>query len=168
MIERLGLSLKNSWADEKDNVYIIYTLAEVMQNVSCSKSKALKILAELDNGYIKRKHQGQGKPDLIFLVDIFAGKASAKKEKCANKTDTQNEDLQKTNSMECKDDTPGCTKNNPPELCKTDSNNNKYKNNKINNNNHILSFKESAEFIIITGADAKCCIAKNVGYIVVA
>ena len=36
MLERMSLSVKNRWFDEKNRVYIIFTLEEVMETFACS------------------------------------------------------------------------------------------------------------------------------------
>lgn len=48
MLDRMALSVKNHWIDDKDRVYIIFTLEQVMEYMNCGKDKGVKILAELD------------------------------------------------------------------------------------------------------------------------
>ena len=63
-------------------------MEEVMENLNCSKNKALKSLSELDTdtgiGLIERVKQGQGKPTIIyvknFLLDEKSGSDFPKKE----------------------------------------------------------------------------------------
>ncbi len=80
MLERMSLSVKNRWFDEKNRVYIIFTLEEVMETFACSERKAGRLLGELDTktgiGLIEKKRQGLGKPNLIYLknfIDIKDG-----------------------------------------------------------------------------------------------
>jgi hypothetical protein len=88
MLDRMSLSVKNSWFDEEAHVYIYYSMEEVMEHLNCSKNKALKCLAELDTedgiGLIERVKQGQGKPTIIyvknFLLDIENVSDSQKRE----------------------------------------------------------------------------------------
>ena len=75
MLERMSLSVKNRWLDEKNRVYIIYTLEEVMETFACSERKAGRLLGELDTktgiGLIEKKRQGLGKPNLIYLKNFL-------------------------------------------------------------------------------------------------
>lgn len=75
MLERMSLSVKNRWFDEKNRVYIIFTLEEVMETFACSERKAGRLLGELDTktgiGLIEKKRQGLGKPNLIYLKNFL-------------------------------------------------------------------------------------------------
>ena len=71
MLDRMGLSAKNGWYDDKGRVYIYYTAEEIREDLCCGNDKALKLLAELDMkkgyGLIERIKQGQGKPNKIYV-----------------------------------------------------------------------------------------------------
>ena len=75
MLDKLDLSVKNKWVDEKGRVYIIYTIAQIMADMNCADQKATKLLDELEKkcGLIERKRQGLGKPNLIFLKNFITG-----------------------------------------------------------------------------------------------
>ena len=74
MCDRIGLSVKNGWTDERGCIFIIYPVAEVCEKLGCKKDKARKILSELEHfgrtGLIRRKKQGLGRPDKISVVEI--------------------------------------------------------------------------------------------------
>lgn len=74
LLDRMGLSARNGWHDEIGRVYIYYTVKEVCETMGCGRSKAIRLLAELDTnkgiGLIERIRQGQGKPDKIFVKRI--------------------------------------------------------------------------------------------------
>lgn len=74
LLDRMSLSARNSWQDDTGRVYIYYTVKEVCQDIGCGRSKAIRLLAELDTvkgfGLIERVKQGQGKPDKIFVKKI--------------------------------------------------------------------------------------------------
>ena len=73
LLDRMGLSIKNGWLDEQHRVYIIFTLAEIMEALGCADQKATKMMTELDrSGLIERKRRGLGKPNLIYVKDIFS------------------------------------------------------------------------------------------------
>jgi len=76
MLDRTGLSVKNGWIDEACRVYIIYTIADIMEDLNCADQKAGKLLSELDTvkgvGLIERKRQGLGKPNIIYVKNFFS------------------------------------------------------------------------------------------------
>lgn len=71
LLDRMGLSIKNSWYDELGRVYIYYPLDEIQDALNCSRGKAIRLFAELDTtkgvGLIERVRQGQGKPAKIYV-----------------------------------------------------------------------------------------------------
>ena len=75
MLDKLDLSVKNKWVDEKGRVYIIYTIEQIMADMNCADQKATKLLDELEKkcGLIERKRQGLGKPNLIFVKNFITG-----------------------------------------------------------------------------------------------
>lgn len=74
MLDRLALSMKNGWHDDKNRIYIYYTTDNIMEDLCCSKTTCTKILAELDGkkglGLIERKRQGLGRPDIIYVKNF--------------------------------------------------------------------------------------------------
>lgn len=74
MLDRMGLSVKHQWFDEKNRVYIYYSLEDAMEHLGCGKDKGVKLFAELDTekgyGLIERKKQGQGKPAIIYVKKL--------------------------------------------------------------------------------------------------
>ncbi|MDL2234261.1 replication initiator protein A, partial [Ruminococcaceae bacterium OttesenSCG-928-L11] len=71
MLDRMALSMKNGWLDDRNRVYIFFTLEDVQEYMSCKHEKAVKMLAELDTqkgvGLIERVKQGQGRPTIIYV-----------------------------------------------------------------------------------------------------
>lgn len=71
LLDRMGLSAKNGWYDDRGRVYIYYTLDDIQEDLSCGHDKAVKLLAELDTGkgcgLIERVKQGQGRPTKIYV-----------------------------------------------------------------------------------------------------
>ena len=59
LLDRMSLSVKNGWLDEGGRVYIIFTIADVMETLGCAEQKANKLMNELDSakgvGLIERK-----------------------------------------------------------------------------------------------------------------
>ena len=72
MLDRVSLSVKNQWIDEKGRVYIIFTLEDIMDEFDCANQKATKLVVELEEKahLIERKRQGLGKPTLIYVKNF--------------------------------------------------------------------------------------------------
>ena len=72
LLDRMNLSAKNGWLDEKGRVYIIYTLEETRAALNCGNQKATKLFNELEKkcGLIERKLQGLGKRVCAMLLAL--------------------------------------------------------------------------------------------------
>ena len=72
MLDRVGLSIRSGWVDEQDRVYIYFTVADIQQQLGCGHNKAVRLLKELDTdmGLIRRKRQGLGRPDRIYVMNF--------------------------------------------------------------------------------------------------
>ena len=90
LLDRMALSQKNGWVDEQGRVYIIYTVENIMQSLSCGNKKAIQLLAELENkaNLILRKKQGLGKPNLIYVKKFTVVARAVERHflKCENDT----------------------------------------------------------------------------------
>ena len=84
----MNLSLKNGWQDENGNAYIICTIDEIMDSIRCARQKAVKLLDELEHEYqlIERRRQGLGKPNLLYVKDLYAGLSQSNYRKYENQT----------------------------------------------------------------------------------
>lgn len=75
LLDRMALSVKNGWLDEKGRVYIIFTIADVMETLGCAQQKANKLLNELDAskgvGLVERIRRGLGKPNVIYVKNFI-------------------------------------------------------------------------------------------------
>ena len=96
MLDRLELSIRNNWFDEKDRAYIFFTMQSIMDHFHCGHDKALRLLSELDIqtgiGLIERKHQGLGYPDKIYVKQFTQkaeGRSSEKPNSSLRKNRTQ-------------------------------------------------------------------------------
>ena len=58
LLDRMSLSARNGWLDQEGRVYIVYTVEDIMDALSCASQKAMKLLNELDEkrGLILRHH----------------------------------------------------------------------------------------------------------------
>ena len=74
MLDRMSLSIKNSWIDDNGHVFIYFTLEDSLKLLNCGHGKAVRLFAELDAksgvGLIERKKQGQGRPAKIFVKNF--------------------------------------------------------------------------------------------------
>ena len=75
MLRRMGISRKNGWIDERNRVYVRYSIKEIQEDFNCGKEKAIKLLRELEDivpgGLIERNKKGQGKADLIYVKNFI-------------------------------------------------------------------------------------------------
>ena len=47
LFDRVGLSIMNSWFDEENRAYIIFSIQEIMDLMYCSKPTSIKFMSEL-------------------------------------------------------------------------------------------------------------------------
>ena len=88
LLDRMSLSIKNGWHDKHGNAYIICTIEEVMDSIHCARQKAVKLLDELEQEFqlIERRRQGLGKPNLLYVKDLYAGLSQSNYWKYENQT----------------------------------------------------------------------------------
>ena len=115
LLDRMSLSIRNGWQDKHGNAYIICTIEEVMDSIHCARQKAVKLLDELEQEFrlIERRRQGLGKPNLLYVKDLYAGLSQSNYWKYENHT-----------SGSLKNELPGVLKSNgsnTEKINKTDS-----------------------------------------------
>jgi len=72
--DRVSLSVKNNWVDELGRVYIIFTLAEIMEDLGCANQKATKSMKELQKiGLVENVRRGLGKPNILYVKNFASG-----------------------------------------------------------------------------------------------
>lgn len=120
MLDRMSLSMKNGWLDDKNRVYIIYTVDNIMEDLGCARATCTKILKELDGiGLIEKKRRGFGKPDIIYVKNfatIDEEKESKMSDNADKSTEVQNLNLKKFNNY-----TSGSSESELPEVQNLDS-----------------------------------------------
>lgn len=73
MLDQVGLSIQNGWADEQGRVYIYFVQTDVQKHLRCGHNRATTIMRELESfGLIERKRQGLGKPAKIYVKNFTA------------------------------------------------------------------------------------------------
>ena len=87
LLDRMSLSVKNGWLDSTGRVYIIFTVEEIMESLTCGNKKAVGLLRELEEkaGLIERRRQGLGRPNLIYVKN-FTEVSESHFQKCQNDT----------------------------------------------------------------------------------
>lgn len=78
MLDRMGLSRRSGWIDRQGRVYIYFTHNEIQDCLQCGHNKAVRLLKELDQGLglIRRKRQGLGRPDRIYVMNFVSAQTS--------------------------------------------------------------------------------------------
>ena len=92
LLDRVGLSRRNGWADDEGRLYIYFTQDEACEKLNVRKNKIIKIYLELEQvGLIQRKKQGFGKPTKIYVMN-FAESDDETLENEKGNEDIDNED----------------------------------------------------------------------------
>ena len=74
ILDRHGLSEINNerFTDEDGKVYVIFTLEQICEKFSCSNTRTVRILKELENNFmITRKRKNRLSPYRIYLTETF-------------------------------------------------------------------------------------------------
>lgn len=146
-IDRLELSRKNNWINEKGEVYLIFKrndIAEILNLTDKTVSKAIKELKKIELVYENR--QGLGKPNLIYIGKL-------------NSDNQETENLQfrisKNSETEIGKNTEAETENFRGN--NTNINNTNLKNNKISQSvkyNELEEIKEKCELHLLEEVDS--------------
>lgn len=73
MLSRTALSAihLDKFSDENGNIFIIYTVTQVMDDLCVSNKTACKLISDLEKiGLITRKKQGRGNPSITYVMDF--------------------------------------------------------------------------------------------------
>ena len=118
MLDRMALSMKNGWLDDKNRAYIIYTVEHIMEDLGCAKATCVKVIKELDSdngiGLIEKKRRGLGKPDIIYVKNFVASEDKEPEETATN-TDKSTE-VQNLNFKKSRNYTSESSKSEPQEV----------------------------------------------------
>ena len=154
MLDRTGLSAKNRWLDEENRVYIIYTVAEIMDDLNCGNQKAAKLLSELDTvngiGLIERKRQGLGKPNIIYVKNFYSASQLQNNENHISRdVKITHQEMLESNFKKCENQESENVKITNQDFPNSHSNDNNINNTKINNTDFsetpILSYQDEDE-----------------------
>ncbi|PWW27799.1 replication initiator protein A [Cytobacillus oceanisediminis] len=80
-LDTLQISKQNDWFDhEKQEYYILYSIEKIMEDMNCSKPKAIRLRKELEKyGLWEMIHQGANKPTIIFIRELIHSQEPKKK-----------------------------------------------------------------------------------------
>lgn len=86
LLDRMQLSAKNGWMDDRGRVYILFTIEQIQEAMGCGNKKAIKLLNELEKEahLIERKRCGMGKPSRIYVKNFIAKVSNGHFKKCQN------------------------------------------------------------------------------------
>lgn len=75
LLDRMALSAKNGWLDDKNRVFIIYQVGEIQEDLGVTKKKAIDLLAELEDfGLLEKKRRGHGLPNILYIKSFLMDK----------------------------------------------------------------------------------------------
>ena len=68
MLDRMSLSIKNQWFDDKNRAYIYFSIEDIMELLNCGRNKAIKSMRELDDetgiaNFMKSQNQTSRSPE---------------------------------------------------------------------------------------------------------
>ncbi len=68
LLDRAKLSRRNGWKDEKGQIYLIYPIANMAQDLGKSQTTIKKTMRELkDAGLVEKKRQGFCMPNILYI-----------------------------------------------------------------------------------------------------
>ena len=174
LLDRMSLSVKNGWVDDKNRVYIYFKVSDAMECMNICKEKSIKLFAELDSekgcGLIFRKRQGLGKPSIIYVMNFNSGMYEEEPQTDEGEVETfQRSEKQTSGGLESTDfkrsekqtsvrselPTSESSEDRLQEVGDADSNENKINNNKNNYNyfSDTYPIKSYPESTIPTNSD---------------
>lgn len=146
MLDRVGLSRKNGWIDQNGNVYIQYTIEEMMSVLKWTRYRIYQLLDELDTkengiGLIERKRVGLNKPNLIYVKN-FASVNRTRGEPEVREPDVWKSDISDIRKSESQ--ISGSLSAGVSEVCQSDaSNTDRNKNEESNTDSFFIRKSES-------------------------
>ena len=75
MLDRMSLSIRNGWLDDKNRVYIVYSIEEICSLIGCGSQKAVKLVHELETGrgigLIEKHRGGRGEANVFYVKNFM-------------------------------------------------------------------------------------------------
>lgn len=157
MLDRMSLSIKNQWFDDKNRAYIYFSIEDIMELLNCGRNKAIKSMRELDDetgiGLIEKRRQGFGKVNVIYVKTFMPEKTDEKKfgeelKKFKKQTSVENEEsteVYNSNFMKSQNQTSRSPENKLQEVYISNPNYTNFSDTEMNYNksNQIVSADEN-------------------------
>ena len=70
LLDRMSLSRKRNWIDDKNRAYIKYSLKAICNDMCVSKNSVIKYMKELQNFGLIMKFPKEGMEDIIYVMDF--------------------------------------------------------------------------------------------------
>ena len=76
LLDRMSDAKRNNWLDDENKVYVVYPIAEIMEDMNISKKSAIKSLSELvEIGLVEKKQRGFGMPSCLYIKNFVTNPA---------------------------------------------------------------------------------------------
>lgn len=79
LLDRMSLSYKRNWIDDKNRAYIKYSLKAICNDMCVSKNSVIKYMRELQNFGLIVKYPSKGMEDIIYVMDFSKIKRNEEK-----------------------------------------------------------------------------------------
>ena len=137
MLDRMSLSIKNQWFDDKNRAYIYFSIEDIMELLNCGRNKAIKSMRELDD------ETGIG----LMPEKTDEKKFEEELKKFKKQTSLENEEpteVYNSNFMKSQNQTSRSPENKLQEVYISNPNNTNLSDTEMNDNksNHIISVDE--------------------------
>ena len=70
LLDRMSLSRKRNWIDDKNRAYIKYSLNAITKDMCVSKNSVIKYMRELQEFGLIMKFSNEGMEDIIYVMDF--------------------------------------------------------------------------------------------------
>lgn len=99
-------SIENNFFDENGDVYVVYTIAQIMEKLNCREQKSVKLKKELkDIGLIEEVRQGLKEANIIYVNDYISAEKQEAVLNCENHNSgivkITNQELRKSQIKNC-------------------------------------------------------------------
>ncbi|SDB12909.1 DUF6017 domain-containing protein [Butyrivibrio sp. INlla16] len=111
LLDRMSLSVESNWFDAYGRVYIIFTIAEIINTLGCANTKACNTLQQLvDAGLVEKINKGQGKAQLLYVKKILSDYSKPRvKDTTRKPSPTQDSESQNSENENSQNESPRIT-----------------------------------------------------------
>lgn len=124
LLDRMSLSRKRNWIDDKNRAYIKYSLKSICKDMNVSRNSAIKYMRELQEFGLITKYPKEGMEDIVYVMDFSKVKQIRYDEqRNINISDTDKE-TEANNKIEAASDTDTYDTYAPPDFNKVEQDEN--------------------------------------------